>query len=48
MTIYDALAKRLGRTPTPPEVRAEVARIGEEALVEMAAKGKLRHQRKRR
>jgi hypothetical protein len=47
MTIYDALAKRLGREPTSAEVKAEVQRIKEEGLVEAATKGKLPHQRRR-
>jgi hypothetical protein len=47
-TIYEALVKRLGRNPTDSELKAEVKRIMQEALVEAASKGKLPHQRKRR
>lgn len=45
-TIYEALEAKLGRTPTNAEVKADVARILDESLVERAQKGKLRHQRK--
>lgn len=48
MTIYDALKAKLGREPTMPEIKAEIERIREEALIDMAEKGGLRHQRKRR
>lgn len=47
-TIYEKLREKLGREPTGAELRAEVARIKEEGLVEMAEKGKLKHQRGRR
>ena len=47
MTIYAALKARLGRTPTSAELRADVDRIKTTALVELATKGKLRHQRRR-
>lgn len=46
-TIYQALAAKLGRTPTNAELKAEVGRILREGTQEMAAKGKLPHQRKR-
>lgn len=46
-TIYQALAAKLGRTPTNDELKADVKRILTEALVDTATKGKLKHQRKR-
>ncbi len=45
-TIYDALESKLGRVPTNAELKAEVERIKREVVVELAGKGKLRHQRK--
>jgi len=45
-TIYEALAAKLGRTPTLAELKADVARIKSEAIQELAAKGKLRFQRR--
>ena len=48
MTIYEALKAKLGREPTNAELKADVKRIGEEALIGMATNGKLPHQRKRR
>jgi aconitase B len=47
-TIYAALAEKLGRTPTNEELKADVQRIKEEALVDLASKGKLSFQRRRR
>ena len=47
-TIYEALTAKLGREPTNAELKAEMSRISEEALQNMAAAGKLRHQRRRR
>ena len=47
MTIYEALRAKLGREPTRDELRAEVARIKTEALIEVATRGRLPHQRKR-
>lgn len=47
-TIYEALRAKLGREPTNAELKADVERILDEALVEQAEAGKLRHQRKRR
>jgi hypothetical protein len=44
-TIYEALAEKLGRTPTNAELKAEVERIKREAIVELAGRGKLRFQR---
>ncbi len=46
-TIYEALAARLGREPSNKELTAEVKRILSEAYVELAQRGKLKHQRKR-
>lgn len=46
MTIWQALAVKLGREPTHAEACAEVRRILEEALIERAEQGKLAHQRK--
>jgi hypothetical protein len=46
-TIYQALAEKLGRTPTHAEIKADVKRILQESLVELASKGKLGFQRKR-
>jgi hypothetical protein len=48
LTIYQALTQKLRRTPTNAELKADVQRIKEEALVEAASKGKLAHQRGRR
>jgi hypothetical protein len=48
MTIYDALKARLGRAPTGAELKAEVTRIKQEAMADLAAAGRLPHQRKRR
>jgi hypothetical protein len=44
-TIYQALAEKLGRTPTHEEIKADVKRILQESLVELASKGKLGFQR---
>ena len=46
-TIYEALRAKLGREPTHEEVKADVRRILREGYAEMAARGKLPHQRKR-
>ena len=46
-TIWNRLAKRLGREPTNDEAADEVKRILTEALVDRARAGKLAHQRKR-
>jgi hypothetical protein len=45
-TIYQALILKLGRVPTDAEIKADVDRIKTEALCELAAVGKLKHQRK--
>jgi hypothetical protein len=47
MTIYDALAAKLGRKPTHAEIKTEVRRIIGEAFDATAAAGKLAHQKKR-
>lgn len=46
-TIWNQLALRLGRQPTNAEATAEVKRILAEGLVDLAAAGKLPHQRRR-
>jgi hypothetical protein len=46
-TIYEALKAKLGREPTNAELKADVKRILNEALIERAEAGKLSHQRKR-
>ena len=46
MTIWNTLAERLGRQPTNAEASAEVRRILDEALVDRAERGALRHQKK--
>lgn len=48
VTIWQALAEKLGREPTHAEACAEVKRILEKVTVELAEKGKLPHQRKSR
>ena len=47
MTIYAALRAKLGREPTSAELRAEVQRIKEAALVDAAGHGALPHQRRK-
>lgn len=46
-TIWNVLARKLGREPTNAEAKAEVERIMSETTIDMAAAGKLRHQRGR-
>ena len=46
-TIWEALAKKLGREPTHAEACAEVRRILDEGLVERAERGVLPHQKGR-
>jgi hypothetical protein len=46
-TIWNVLARKLGREPTNAEVKAELDRITSEVMIDMAGKGKLRHQRRR-
>jgi hypothetical protein len=48
MTIYEALRQKLGREPTSGEIKADIARIKEEGLVELAMAAKLPHQRRGR
>lgn len=45
MTIYEALRAKLGREPTHAEIREDVRRILDAAIVERAEAGKLKHQR---
>lgn len=47
-TIYQALCIKLGRTPTYAELKADVERIKQEAVQELAAKGKLPWQRRKK
>jgi hypothetical protein len=47
MTIYEALRRKLGREPSNAELRADVQRIKDEALIERASHGKLSWQRRR-
>lgn len=47
MTIWQNLALKLGREPTNQEASAEVRRILEDATIERAEKGKLKHQTRR-
>lgn len=47
-TIWNVLARKLGREPTNEEARAEVRRLMDENLQDMAARGKLKFQRKGR
>lgn len=46
-TIWNVLARKLGREPTNAEAKAEVLRIMSEVTIEMAGAGKLRYQRGR-
>ncbi len=46
-TIWQDLTSKLGREPTNAEAIAEVKRILAEGHAELAAKGKLQHQRER-
>lgn len=46
-TIWNTLARKLGREPTNAEAAAEVRRILEEVTIEMATNGKLPYQRGR-
>ena len=41
-TIYEALATKLGRTPTASELKADFNRILQEGVIEMAGKGEMR------
>lgn len=44
-TIWNVLARKLGREPTSAEASAEVRRIMNDATVDLAERGKLRYQR---
>jgi hypothetical protein len=44
-TIYNVLARKLGRAPTNEEVKAHIRRNFDEVSVDMAGKGTLRFQR---
>jgi ABC-type Fe2+-enterobactin transport system substrate-binding protein len=46
-TVWNVLARKLGREPTNDEATAEVKRIFDKVTVEMAEAGKLPHQRGR-
>ena len=46
-TIYEALRDKLGREPTNTELKADWDRILDEGLQELAAAGKLKHQKRR-
>jgi hypothetical protein len=46
-TIWNRLAARLGREPTTAEAKAEVRRILTGVQCDLAAEGRLPHQRKR-
>lgn len=45
-TIYEVLKAKLNREPTHAELCADVQRILKDALVQRAAAGKLKHQRR--
>jgi hypothetical protein len=47
-TIYEALVAKLGRLPSNAEIKADVERIKRKGLEELASKGKLSFQRRRR
>lgn len=47
-TIWNTLARKLGREPTHEEAKAEVLRIMSDSTVDLAAQGKLRFQRGRK
>ena len=46
VTIYQALATKLGRAPTNQELKDDVERILQEVTLELAEAGKLKHQRR--
>jgi hypothetical protein len=46
-TIWSVLVRKLGREPTNAEAIAELNRIRDEVMVDMAGAGKLPHQRGR-
>ena len=45
-TIYEALKTKLNREPSNAELKADVQRILDDGLIEMAGNGKLKHQRR--
>ena len=45
-TIYEALKTKLNREPSNAELKADVNRILDDGLIEMAMQGKLTHQTK--
>ena len=45
-TIYEALKAKLNREPSNIELKAEVNRILDDGMIELAGNGKLSHQRK--
>jgi len=47
-TIYNRLKDKLGREPTNDEIKSDIRRILDEVMVDLAGKGKLSFQRKRR
>ncbi len=47
-TVWNTLARKLGREPTTSEAEGEVKRIMNDALVELAGEGGMPHQRARR
>lgn len=47
-TIYEALEMKLGRAPKDAELKADVQRILREGSEDLASKGKLPFQRRRR
>jgi hypothetical protein len=46
-SVWEKLALRLGRQPTNAEAKAEVQRILDEGLIDLAEKGKLKHQKRK-
>ena len=46
-TIYEALRAKLGREPSNEELKADVKRILNDGLIELASAGKLPYQRPR-
>lgn len=46
-TIWNVLARKLGREPTNAEAAAEVRRLMDEVMIDLAGAGKLPHQRGR-
>jgi hypothetical protein len=46
MTIYEALTRKLGREPSNAELKADVKRILQDALIERAEASMLSHQKR--